>query len=361
MVKVDQLFALFPKADFWKFLRWDFLIVNISLLSILFLASLVILGNFKERSLTYSFLEEKFYTHKEVEDFVASISPYTPVLEEEPSLTAEIVAFDEFQASDQEFLEKPELATTLPSALEPAKKQESRNQIVNYTVSSGDTLSKIASGYDLSLKTLAEVNNLSSVHQIKPGQNLLIPPADGIIHTVSKGETLAYLVKKYQGDLGATLKYNSENLQVGQKVVIVGGKVSPPQQKTPTKLASSRNVLVRENQGSRTLGTGGNKYNGYPWGWCTWYAAYRRNVPGNWGNAGRWLSSAARSGYKTGSAPQAGAIIVTKERWPLGHVGYVEDVSGDSVIISEMNYKGWGIVSSRTISRSSSVILGYIY
>jgi len=42
-------------------------------------------------------------------------------------------------------------------------------------------------------------------------------------------------------------------------------------------------------------------------------------------------------------------------------VGIVTKVSGDSVTISEMNYKGFGVVSSRTISAKNRVIKGYIY
>jgi surface antigen len=341
---------ILAQIDYFKnsFLRY----FSSSFLILIFLTSLVLFGNFKEKSLAFSFFEEEVYPQDEIERFITSVSSYTPIIEEEPSLAAENLIADSIYG--EEFLEKPLLSTTLASSIPQA---EQRRGIITYTVVTGDTVSKIASKFGLKLKTLADSNNLSSVNQIKPGQTLLIPPIDGILHTVSKGDTLSSIVKKYQGDLNETLKYNPETLLIGQKVVVVGGKpYTPP---TTTRLASSRNVIARERTG-KILGASGSRYNGYPWGWCTWYAAYRRNVPGHWGNAGRWLASASAAGYATGSEPRAGAIIVTRETW-LGHVGYVESVHGDSITISEMNYKGWGIISSRTISRYNPVIKGYIY
>jgi surface antigen len=59
-----------------------------------------------------------------------------------------------------------------------------------------------------------------------------------------------------------------------------------------------------------------------------------------------------------GSEPRAGAVGTTT-RGSLGHVVYVESVNGDGTInISEMNYKGFGVQSSRTTSASEFV---YIY
>ena len=102
--------------------------------------------------------------------------------------------------------------------------------------------------------------------------------------------------------------------------------------------------------------SGGNHF---PYGWCTYYVASRRNVP--WfGNAGTWLGGALKTGFSTGGTPQVGAIIVTSEsRW--GHVGIVEAIDGGNITITEMNYVGFGRISSRTISANYGAIKGYIY
>lgn len=98
----------------------------------------------------------------------------------------------------------------------------------------------------------------------------------------------------------------------------------------------------------------------FPYGYCTYYVAQKRFVPWS-GNAGTWLSGARAAGYETGKVAQPGAIMVTSEGGSVGHVAYVESVSGDKVTISEMNFKGFGVVSTRTISAGSGFIKGYIY
>jgi len=327
------------------------------------------MGNLRERTLSASFFNPKFYTKNEIENFVTLAADFTPALDEEPVLTAEVLAYEDIGTiSDAEYIEKPEIAETLTSvniasAAPVSEQSEKRTVIISHTVADGETLSLIAKKYGISVKTIADANNISSVNNVKPGQLLSIPPADGVIYTVQKGDTLSAIVKKYQGNLAETQKYYSENIKIGQKIVVIGGK-SPhapvPDNRATSRVATSRGVVTRNTSSSRSLAGGGSKQNGYPWGWCTWYAAYRRNIPHSWGNAGQWLSSAKRAGYATGSAPQAGAVIVTRESW-YGHVAYVEAVSGDSITISEMNYEGWGVISRRTIPKGSGVVKGYIY
>lgn len=97
----------------------------------------------------------------------------------------------------------------------------------------------------------------------------------------------------------------------------------------------------------------------FPKGWCTYYVSTKRIIPWS-GNANQWLKNSKKFGYETGNEPKVGAVIVTNEsRW--GHVGFVEAIGNDSIIISEMNYTGFNRISYRTLSRSSRVIKGYIY
>lgn len=97
----------------------------------------------------------------------------------------------------------------------------------------------------------------------------------------------------------------------------------------------------------------------FPEGWCTWYVAQKRYVPWD-GNAGTWLGKAEENHFKTGNKPKKGAIMVLYESW-WGHVAYVEKVDGDSFTVSEMNYKGFGKRSERTIQKDEDFIKGFIY
>lgn len=107
----------------------------------------------------------------------------------------------------------------------------------------------------------------------------------------------------------------------------------------------------------------------YPWGQCTWWAATRRAdigkpIPG-WGNAATWAGSAASAGYTVGRLP----IRPARHRVPTGSIGrvrrlrgmvaMVEEVRGDgSILISESNALGLGVVSTREISASQLAAAG---
>ena len=81
--------------------------------------------------------------------------------------------------------------------------------------------------------------------------------------------------------------------------------------------------------------------NTYPWGQCTWGAKEMAPwVMNYWGNAGDWAASAAAAGFKVGTTPKVGAIIVWTNGG-YGHVGYVTEVREDgSIQIIESNYAG---------------------
>lgn len=217
---------------------------------------------------------------------------------------------------------------TQPAALAEAPSGatlDNSEQTVEYVILTGDTLTSIGWKYEVKLATLKYINNIDNENMIKPGAKIKIP---------KKGyEISASLIAKRENEKKAKLA------------------------------AASRNTTVRNSSrdGRITVKTApGSRSNAYPYGYCTYYVATRRAVPAQWGDAKNWLNSASRSGYSTGSTPVAGSIVVTRESW-WGHVAYVESVSGNQITISEMNAKGWGVTSRRTLSANDGVIRGYIY
>ncbi len=87
--------------------------------------------------------------------------------------------------------------------------------------------------------------------------------------------------------------------------------------------------------------SGGN--NPYPYGQCTWYA-YNATGRGQNGNAGTWRP--------TSSTPGVGKIMIwspgEQGASGAGHVGVVIGVSGNTVTIRHMNWRGVGVVSVET-------------
>lgn len=160
---------------------------------------------------------------------------------------------------------------------------------------------------------------------------------------------------------------NSNDSQYLDKPLIVITKTrAEMDREKAAKLAQDKRITLARERAKVTATTQVNSnptssINSYWYGFCTWYVAKKRtDIPGNWGNARSWLTSAQRIAWPTGSEPKPGAIIVTKESW-AGHVGYVESIDDNTITISEMNFRGWGRVTNRTLSKNDPVIRGYIY
>ncbi len=114
-----------------------------------------------------------------------------------------------------------------------------QGNIVIYRVVEGDTLSTIASRFNLSSGAIAQANNLNDLTatKIKPGQELKVPLCDGILYSIKETDTLDSLSEKYklsEEDVDDFLNCNDvetfEDLQ-GLKIVVI------PQQNLTMPLA----------------------------------------------------------------------------------------------------------------------------
>ncbi|MBD3238769.1 MAG: LysM peptidoglycan-binding domain-containing protein [Candidatus Moranbacteria bacterium] len=350
---------------------------NIARAGVLFCAAFVSFINFKSKNgegLSNSLFGQ--------DDTSISAESTPKQLEKPDSLAlAEIAEADEL-ADYEKFLKEEGQKNTVMGAMVPISNpsveefQSGDQDVFVYKVEQGDTVSSIAVNYDISTKTILWANDLAEDEVIKPGDEIFILPTSGVKHIVKKGDSVKKLAKKYKADEKRIIEFNDltadGELEEGRAVIIPDGQGEdkPTQQELLARRYAANNPNARsiptlKQVNTRAASSSNNahlaKYpaHRFPYGWCTWYVASRRHVP--WGgNAGTWLYHARAYGAKTGKSPAAGAIIVTREsRW--GHVGIVEKVKGGQITIREMNYKGWGVVSTRTISAKSSVIKGYIY
>ena len=112
---------------------------------------------------------------------------------------------------------------------------------MSYTVKKGDTLSKIASQYHVSLAALEKANSqIKNFNVINVGQKINIPgqsdgfqapatsPAKGGTYTVKSGDTLSKIASSHGVSLAALEKANPQIknfnvISVGQKINLPGG------------------------------------------------------------------------------------------------------------------------------------------
>lgn len=194
-----------------------------------------------------------------------------------------------------------------------------------------------------------------------------------IKHIVGENESLSKIAEHHKitwkrlFDKNAIIEH-PDIIQVGSELVVprpeeqLNERPLPPQEPAPAPQApnnapspSRQNRAARPASRRSALTRGSFSGNGYVAGYCTWYAKSRRpDLPNNLGNANTWAARARAQGIPTGSTPRVGAIGQQGM-----HVVYIEGVhSNGTVTVSEMNFKGFGITSSRTVPANS---FQYIY
>ena len=292
-------------------------------------------------------------------DTVEQTKPFT---DNQSSLTANTLAALINQPESEDLYQESSLVTFQENALlgqtTPITtiSQEPRGEIIIYIVQEGDIPSSIAASFGISLNTLLWSNDLKETSLIRPGDELTILPVNGLVHRVKDGDTIGAIATKYKANTEKIIAFNDlpadGAIQISQKLIVPDGQI--PVVQTTSQIVSQ----------TYTAGPGTGKSRVFSYGQCTWYVAQKRVVPWS-GHAKSWLVNARAYGYKTGSTPQAGAIMVLSEGgWMgrmYGHVAYVESVNGSWVTISEMNYIGWALKSVRTLKTNDLRIRGYIY
>ena len=99
----------------------------------------------------------------------------------------------------------------------------------SYKVKSGDTISSIALKFGLTnISTLISVNGIDNVRTLMAGQKIRVPNQDGIVYTISKGDSLNLLSVKYHVSVEEILDANEltdEILSVGKELFIPGARM----------------------------------------------------------------------------------------------------------------------------------------
>lgn len=184
--------------------------------------------------------------------------------------------------------------------------------IVEYTIVANDSLTKVAKSQKSTVQRLWEKNTgLTNPDVIPVGTKIIIPKDDEVLIPRSLPTPVLPHITSQSG----------------------GSPPNPTPQTTSVNKVQPRGAVA------------GNTYS---YGYCTWYVKNRRpDLPNNLGNADTWTIRARAQGIPTGRTARPGAVGQQGM-----HVVYVESVNGNMMTISEMNYKGWNIRSTRTTSTS---------
>src|SRR5204863_7169695 len=116
-----------------------------------------------------------------------------------------------------------EQATPGPSPFsgiaQPPPEPPKRGGLVTHTVSADEVLWQIADHYNLRPETVLWANDLDDPDLLLVGQQLVIPPQDGVLYTVRPGDRLADVASQYGVELAAIVSSN----QLGDANLVQAG------------------------------------------------------------------------------------------------------------------------------------------
>lgn len=279
---------------------------------------------------------------------MGSLSETTAVTNQAQSQAADIAV----AATNHNVVSKPQIITT---------ELKSSADIKDYVVVEGDSVASIATKFNVTSDSIRWSNGLSG-DAVTVGSRLAIPPINGVVYTVQAGDTADSIATKFRANRDKIIAYNDAEiggLQVGQRILVPEGSQSAAAAAPAARTASS--IL-----GNSAVAWGGSPqygYNGYDYGYCTWYVANRLPVPANWGNANTWAYYAPSSGWTVSKSPKPGAVGQNLSGY-YGHVAVVEAVSADGTMIkySDMNgLRGWGREGTTADWVPASHFTNYIY
>ncbi|MDZ7611256.1 MAG: LysM peptidoglycan-binding domain-containing protein [Candidatus Moranbacteria bacterium] len=315
-----------------------------------------LLGYLKKEVNNKEKIVSRVMSHNKQSNLLTAPLAMASSLNENESIEASMFSQEELMANQ---MQRQVVTATAPD--DAKKLLDEGADVVVYQVKEGDSVSSIAENFNITVNTILWANDIENADMIKPGDKIFILPVAGVKHVVKKGDTVKKIAEEYEADKEEVIAFNElpadGSVDEGDELIIPGGeKEAPEALKQRSYYSSGVAGAGRAPSIIDRNPAGGHRF---PYGQCTYYVAQHKYVP--WGgNAGTWLYNARAYGVKTGKTPKVGSIIVTSESW-YGHVGIVEAVSGNSVTISEMNYKGIGVTNRRTLNANNPLIKGYIY
>ena len=146
------------------------------------------------------------------------LPPYVPT----PATAAEE---EEFHTQQFLFVEEGFLMKT--SSLGEQGSRLAFSEGLIHRVKEGDSIEKIAARYGVSTQTIRWANGLTESSRIRPDQELVVLPVDGVLHTVRRGQTLGRIAQLYDIPLDAIVRQNriqGSFVVAGEQIIIPGGK-----------------------------------------------------------------------------------------------------------------------------------------
>lgn len=100
-----------------------------------------------------------------------------------------------------------------------------REGLMIYKVQKGDTLSRIAANFGVSVNTILWANENLKANSLRPGQEIVVLPVTGVLHQIQEGDTLESIATQYSVSADRILAANP-NL-IPSKILSISSIIIP--------------------------------------------------------------------------------------------------------------------------------------
>jgi LysM repeat protein len=143
-------------------------------------------------------------------------------------------------------------ASPFAGIAQPPAQPPRRTGLVQHTVTAGEVMWQIAEQYQLRPETIVWANDIQDADLLLIGQQLVIPPADGVLYTVQPGDGLADVANRYGVDLQAIVGSNElgdvNQILAGVDIFLPGGRPLAPRTvegtTSPGEIASEQDAAI---------------------------------------------------------------------------------------------------------------------
>jgi LysM repeat protein len=125
--------------------------------------------------------------------------------------------------------------------------------LIRYTVVAGDSVWSIARRFGLTPEAVLWSNQLTESDYLQIGQQLELPPVEGLLHRVQEGDTVSRLASYYSVNprqlAAANALDTSFLIQTGQRLIVPNGQIPDPpveSDDSAARLASEAGLLGNE-------------------------------------------------------------------------------------------------------------------
>ena len=113
-----------------------------------------------------------------------------------------------------------------------------RDEVFEYEVEAGDTLSTIGEKFQVTVETIRYANDLSDADSLAVGKKLIILPVSGVRHQVKSGDSVESIAEKYKVSPQAVIDFNYLNepfaLNIGDSLTVPEATIPRPVPAVPS-------------------------------------------------------------------------------------------------------------------------------